>query len=297
MASGALTLDQRLEARPAMERGRGAMRRLLANRLTAVGLALVLVFVLVALLAPLVATHDPTAQNARETFLEPGWSHLMGTDILGRDWFSRLVYGARVSLAVGVLAQVVILAVGGTIGMVAGYVGGRADNLLMRFTDLMYAFPDLLFIILLRSVLGGNVLSLILVIGLVNWPDLARLIRVQALSLKQQEYVVAAESLGTPGRDVVLRHILPNALGPVIVVVTFGVPRAIFAEAALSFIGFGVDPRTPSWGSMIAEGYGAIFAFPHLVLFPAVALSLVMLAFTFLGDGLRDALDPRTRRA
>jgi oligopeptide transport system permease protein len=272
-----------------------AFHRLIRNRLALVGLGVVGFFLFLAVVAPLIVPYDPNEQDLLHTFVKPSWHHLMGTDNLGRDWFSRLIYGARLSMTVGFFAQAVILAIGVTIGTTAGYFGGRIDNLLMRFTDLMFAFPDLLFIILLRGVLGGNIFTLFFIIGLVQWVDIARLVRGQILSLKEREFVEAARALGATNNTIMWRHLFPNTLGPIIVVVTFGVPRAIFTEAALSFIGFGVDPRTPSWGSMIFEAYSAIFAFPGLVIFPAIAIALVMLSFTFLGDGLRDALDPRTR--
>ena len=272
-----------------------AWRRLLANRLAVVGLVVIGFVVVVAVLAPLIAPFDPTAQELTNTFAKPDGEHLMGTDNLGRDWFSRLIYGARVSMTVGFFAQAVILTIGVTVGSVSGYFGGWVDNLLMRFTDLMYAFPDLLFIILLRSVFGGNLFVLFLIIGLVSWVDVARLVRGQILSLKEREFVEAARALGATSRELMWRHLFPNTLSPVIIVVAFGIPRAIFTEAALSFIGIGVDPRTPSWGAMIYEGYGGIFAVPSLVLFPAVTIAVVMLSFTFVGDGLRDALDPRSR--
>ena len=274
-----------------------AWRRLLRNRLAAAGLIVVAALVLIALLAPLVATHDPSAQDLASTFRPPSWRHLMGTDNLGRDWFSRLVYGARVSLAVGLFAQAVVLAIGLPIGLVAGYVGKTADSLLMRITDLVYAFPDLLLVILLRGVLGGSVFVLFLIIGIVSWMDMARLVRGQVLSLKEREFVEAARSLGASNRDIMLRHLLPNISGPLIVVVAFGIPRAIFIEASLSFIGIGVNAGMPSWGSMVQEGYAAIFGFPHLVIFPSLAVAVLMLSFTFLGDGLRDALDPRSEVA
>ena len=272
-----------------------AFHRLTRNRLALTGLVVVLFFAVVAIFAPLIAPYDPASQDLASTFERPGSSHLMGTDNLGRDWFSRIVYGARLSMTVGIFAQAIILTIGVTVGTIAGFFGGRTENLLMRFTDLVYAFPDLLFIILLRGVFGGNVLSLFFIIGLVNWVDMARLVRGQILSLKEREFVEAARALGASDGAIMWRHLLPNTLGPIIVVVTFGIPRAIFLEAALSFIGFGVDPRTPSWGSMIYEGYSAIFGFPHLVIFPAIAIAVLMLSFTFLGDGLRDALDPQTR--
>ncbi len=272
-----------------------AFRRLIKNRLAVIGLGVVLIFVVIGIFAPLVAPHDPSEQDLLNTFAKPSASHLAGTDNLGRDWFSRLIYGARLSISVGLFAQTIILVIGVTVGTVAGYFGGRVDNLLMRFTDLMFAFPDLLFIILLRTALGGGIFMLFLIIGLVNWVEMARLVRGQILSLKEREFVEAARALGASNRAIMFRHLFPNTLGPIIVVVTFGIPRAIFTEAALSFIGVGVDPRTPSWGSMIFEGYSAISALPNLVIFPAAAIALLMLSFTFLGDGLRDALDPRTR--
>jgi oligopeptide transport system permease protein len=271
-----------------------AWRRLRRNRLALAGVCIFVFFVLVALLAPLVAPHDPSEQNLRETFAAPGWDHPMGTDNLGRDWFSRLLYGARISLTVGLFAQAVILTIGLPLGLLAGYWGRKADSAIMRFTDLVYAFPDLLLIILLRGVIGGSVFNLFLIIGLVGWVDVARLVRGQVLSLKEREFVEAARSLGATDGQIIVRHLLPNLMGPLIVVVAFGIPRAIFIEASLSFIGIGVNPGTPSWGAMVQEGYAAIFAFPHLAVFPSIAVALLMLSLTFLGDGLRDALDPRT---
>jgi oligopeptide transport system permease protein len=191
----------------------------------------------------------------------------------------------------------VVLSIGVPVGLAAGHWRGNVDTGLMRFTDLVYAFPDLLLVILLSAVLGGNIFTLFLIIGVVNWVDIARLVRGQVLSLEQHEFVEAARSLGATDRAIMVRHLLPNLAGPLIVLVAFGVPRAIFIEASLSFIGVGADPGVPSWGSMVQEGYAAIFSFPHLVIFPSAAIALLMLAFTFLGDGLRDALDPRTEVA
>ena len=270
-----------------------AWRRLRRNRVAVAGLTVIAIIALLGLLAPLLAPHDPTAQDLRNTFASPGAGHLAGTDNLGRDWFSRLLYGARLSLTVGLFAQLIVLSIGVPVGLAAGHFGRGVDSLLMRFTDLVYAFPDLLLIILLRSVLGGSIFTLFLIIGLVAWVDIARLVRGQTLSLREQGFVEAARSLGASDRDIMLRHIFPNLLGPLIVVVAFGVPRAIFIEASLSFIGIGANPGTPSWGSMVQEGYAAIFSFPHLVIFPSAAIALLMLACTFAGDGLRDALDPR----
>jgi len=270
-----------------------AWARLLRNRLAVAGVAVIGLLAVVALFAPLIAPHDPTAQDVLNARQDPSLEHLGGTDNLGRDIMSRLIYGARVSLAVGLLAQAVVLGIGLPLGLIAGFRGSWADTAIMRFADLVYAFPDLLFIILLRAVLGGNVMTLFLIIGFVTWVDMCRLVRGQTLSLREREYVSAARAMGATDREIMTRHLLPNLTGPIVVLVALGVPRAIFIEAALSFIGFGVDPRTPSWGSMVQEGQaGIVGGNLHLVIFPAAAIALLTLAFTFFGDGLRDALDP-----
>jgi oligopeptide transport system permease protein len=270
-----------------------AWGRLLHNRLAVAGLGIIVLLAAVALFAPLVAPHDPSAQDVLNARQDPSLSHLAGTDNLGRDLLSRLIYGARVSLTVGLLAQAVVLGVGLPLGLIAGFRGGWADTAIMRLTDLVYAFPDLLFIILLRAVLGGNVITLFLIIGFVTWVDMCRLVRGQTLTLREREYVSAARAMGATDREIMTRHLLPNLTGPLIVLLALGVPRAVFIEASLSFIGFGVDPRVPSWGSMVQEGQaGIVGGHLHLVVFPAAAIALLTLAFTFFGDGLRDALDP-----
>ncbi|MBI2871914.1 MAG: ABC transporter permease [Chloroflexi bacterium] len=274
-----------------------AWRRLLSNRLAVAGMATVAFLVLVAVLANLVGRSNPTFQDYSAIQERPSARHWLGTDELGRDAFSRLVHGARVSLAVGMFTQLIALSIGLPVGAIAGFAGGRTDNALMRLVDIVYGFPDLLFIILLRAVFGGSVFMIFLAIGLVVWSNIARLIRGQILTLKEQEFITAARATGGTGTHIVLRHLIPNSLGPVTVAVSFGIPRAIFTEAALSYIGIGVNPPTPTWGSMIRDGYSLIFSSPHLVAIPAVAIAVTMLAFTFLGDGLRDALDPHTRGA
>jgi oligopeptide transport system permease protein len=270
-----------------------ALRRLLRNRLAVAGLAIIAVLVAIAVFAPLIAPNAPGAQDlgAGKQYQTPSWSHLMGTDGLGRDWFSRLVYGTRVSLAVGIFAQLVVLAIGLPLGLIAGIRNGGPDSAIMRFTDLAYAFPDLLLVILLRGVIGGNLALLIAIIGLVTWMDITRLVRGQVLTLREREFVMASRATGAGDAHIMLHHLLPNLSGPLIVLLAIGVPRAIFIEATLSFIGYGVGIGTPSWGAMVQEGYAA-FAFPHLMLFPAGAIAVLMLAFTFVSDGLRDALDP-----
>lgn len=278
--------------------------RLRRNRLAVVGAIIILIFAIGAIFAPLITKYSFDKQDYDSLYLPPSSVHWFGTDELGRDVFARMLYGARTSLSVGIFTQLIVLAIGLPIGAFAGSLGGRVDNLLMRFVDIMYGFPDILLIILLSAALrgsafanlGGGIFVIFLAIGLVAWVNVARLVRGQVLSLKQRDFVSAARAMGGKSGYITMRHLLPNSLGPIIVAITFGVPRAIFAEAALSYIGIGVKPPTPSWGAMIRDGFNVMFSAPHLVIVPAVAIAVIMLAFTFLGDGLRDALDPRSRR-
>jgi len=286
-----------------------AWQRFRRNRLAIVGAVIIVFLVLVAFLSPLlVGLHilqSPVKQNVE--FIESGVGQngfVLGSDELGRDTLARLMFGSQVSLAVGVLVQLIILPIGLAIGLAAGYWGGRVDNLLMRFTDIWWAFPDLLFVLVVVSVfqqrVGANVIADLLMIfgaiALVNWVALARLVRGQVLSIKEKEFIEAARSSGSAPLKLILKHLLPNSLGPIIVTLTFGIPQAIFLEAVLSFIGFGIQPPTPTWGQMVNSGYENIYANPSSVVFPALAIGFTLLAFSFLGDGLRDALDPRMKR-
>ena len=278
-----------------------AWTRFRRNPLAVAGAVLVVFLVLVAFLSPLLVHFgiliDPIKQEVEHIEASPGqFGHALGTDELGRDTLSRLMYGSRISLSVGILVQGIILPIGLAIGLAAGYFGGRVDNLLMRLTDIWYAFPDLIFVLVLVSVFGPSLLSIFGAIALVNWVNLARLVRGQVLAIKEKEYIEAARSSGSPPLKLILKHLLPNALGPIIVTVVFGIPQAIFLEAALSFLGVGIQPPTPTWGQMVFDGYEAIYANPTSVVFPALAIGFTLLAFSFIGDGLRDALDPRMRR-
>ena len=284
-----------------------AWMRFRRNRLAVAGLIVVSFLIIIALgsrLPPtsgglwriLHLTGDPTTQDVTNTYALPSLQHPMGTDILGRDLMARVFYGSSISLSIGIIVQFLVLFIGGSIGMVAGYFGGRIDNLLMRFTDIMYAFPDLLLVLLFVAAFGPSFWSIFIAIGLVNWVNLARLVRGQVLSIKEKEFIEAAKMTGTSPLKLILKHLVPNSLGPVIVTLTFGIPAAIFTEAVLSFLGIGIRPPEPSWGVMIEDGYAGIFADPLQALFPAIAVALTMLSFTFIGDGLRDALDPRMRR-
>jgi len=275
-------------------------RRFRRNRLAVGGAVIVVILILDAALAGVLVQlgiiQDPIKQHVETSLAGPSAQHLLGTDYLGRDTLSRLMFGARISLSIGILVQGIYVLIGGTIGLIAGYAGGRVDNLLMRFTDIWYAFPDLLFVLVLVSVFSPSLLSIFVAIGIVNWVNLARLVRGQVLSIKEKEFVESARAVGSSQIKIVLRHLVPNALGPVLVTLTFGIPAAIFLEAALSYIGVGIQPPTPSWGVMIQDGYQAIYASPLQVAFPGIAIAITMLSFTFIGDGLRDALDPRMRR-
>lgn len=278
-----------------------AWRRFRRNRLAVGSLAFVILLITVAIIAPLLQRigllQDPTAQDVVNNYLAPGAPHhILGTDDLGRDVLSKVIFGSQVSLSIGILVQAIVLVIGGTIGLTAGYFGGWIDNLLMRFTDIMYAFPDLLFVLIIVAALGPTLLNIFVAIGLVSWVGLARLIRGQVLSIKEKEFVEAARAAGSSPVKIILQHLLPNSLGPVIVSLTFGIPAAIFTEAVLDFLGVGIRPPQPTWGVMVFEGYAAVDSYPYLVIIPCVALSLTMLAFNFIGDGLRDALDPRMRR-
>ena len=277
------------------------------NPLAVAGLAVIVVMIVLAIGARLPSnpgglwhvlhlTGDPVQQEVTNTYALPSLQHPLGTDVLGRDQLSRILYGASISLTIGIVVQFLILIIGGVIGMVAGYFGGWIDNLLMRFTDIMYAFPDLLLVLVFVAAFGPSFWSIFIALGLVYWVGLARLVRGQVLSIKEKEYVEAAIMTGTSPFKLIVKHLVPNSLGPVIVTLTFGIPAAIFTEAALSFLGIGIRPPEPSWGVMIEDGYAGIFADPRQVIFPGIAVALTMLSFTFVGDGLRDALDPRMRR-
>jgi peptide/nickel transport system permease protein len=260
-----------------------------------VGLAIVTLLVLVAALAPLVAPYDPLFQDYNAVFQPPDAQHLLGTDNLGRDILTRLMYGARVSLLVGVISVGIATLLGVAMGLVAGYFGGWADDLIMRFSDAMYAFPALLLILAIAAALGPSIGNAMLAIGVVAAPAYARLLRGQVLSLRELDFVTAARALGVGHLRIMLRHILPNGLAPIIVAGSLSVSDAILTEATLSFLGVGVPPPTPSWGSMLQVGFQYISQAPWLSVYPGMAIFVVVLGFNVFGDGLRSLLDPRIR--
>ncbi len=292
---------------------RDALRRLSRNKAAVAGALFIAFVILVAILADVIAPYRYDDQDLTAVYQFPSSAHWFGTNQYGKDVFSLLVYGARVSIAVGLVAQLIIVAIGLPIGAIAGYLGGRVDTFIMRLVDILYAFPDLLFIIIVMTYIKGalpkvggflsplavadqamgGLLGVFIALGLTSWLTVARLVRSQVLSLRERDFTVAAQAVGVPTSRIIRSHLVPNTLAPVIVAATLGVPGAIMVEAGLSFIGLGVDPPTPSWGQMIYEGSQAIRGYPYLVLAPALAIGLTMLSFNFLGDGLRDALDPQ----
>lgn len=296
--------------------------RLVRNKMAVAGGVVIILFILVAILAPFIAPHNPLEMNSGKDFLPPAWvakadngkvgspTYLLGTDTLGRDVLSRVLYGARVSMVVGLVPTVIILLVGVTIGLLSGYYGGKWDNLMMRLTDVIYAFPDLLLFIVvmvaLRDTFLGSMFNglflLFAALAIVNWVGDARIVRGQVLSLKNNEFIEAARCIGAKDSRIMFKHILPNSLGPIIVVTAMGIPGYIITEATLGYLGLGLRPSTDphaffvtSWGSLMLEGQTAINAQPWMLLAPAICVSIIVLAFTFLGDGLRDAFDPRLR--
>jgi peptide/nickel transport system permease protein len=266
------------------------------RRLTSVLAALFLaVVVFVAVFADLLAPHRYSHQDLEATLQAPSASHPLGTDNFGRDVLSRLIYGARVSLAVAVGVEAVELLFGLALGMLAGLKGGRLDNAVMRVTDLMFAFPDILLAILITGTLGKSLVNVFIALALVGWPGMVRLVRSQVLSLREKEFIEAARAMGASDGRIILRHLLPNILGPVVVAATVGMGTIILAESTLSFLGLGIQPPYPSWGSMINDGWAFRRSEPMLTVYPALCLALTIMAFNFLGDGLRDWLDPRSR--
>ncbi|MDG0979612.1 MAG: ABC transporter permease [Halieaceae bacterium] len=285
--------DITLQAEKGTSLWEDAWRRLKKNRLALFGLGLLTSFVLVALLTPWIAPYAYDAQNLDLGATPPSSAHWLGTDIFGRDLLTQIMYGGRISLAVGFVATAVALLIGVTWGAIAGYVGGRVDAVMMRIVDILYALPFMIFIVLLMVVFGRNLLLLFLAIGAVEWLTMARIMRGQVQTLRKQEFVEAAISLGLGPATIIRRHLVPNALGPIIVYTTLTIPSVMLLEAFLSFLGLGVQPPETSWGLLISYGAETMEEYPWLLLFPGMALTLTLFALNFLGDGLRDALDVR----
>jgi oligopeptide transport system permease protein len=280
---------------------RDAWHRLLRNRVAVIAGLYIILITLAAIFAPIVTPYERDAPDFAATRDAPSIEHPFGTDPLGRDVFTRIIYGGRVSLGVAFVGSLTSMVIGLTYGAVSGYLGGWVDDLMMRFVDLMYGFPTLLFIILMMLIIPPNsspgliMVGLFVAIGVVSWLGVARLVRGQFLSLREQDFVVAARALGAKPMRIIMRYLMPNSLGPIIVALTLSIPSLILTESTLSFIGLGVKNPVPSWGGMLSDGWRAMRSDPHLAVFPALAITVTMLAFNFFGDGLRDALDPTMR--
>jgi len=259
------------------------------------GLAIIILLVVTAIFADIIAPYDPNAQDLSRRLEPPSWEHPFGRDEFGRDILSRIIHGSRISLTVGAVVISISLLIGTALGALSGYVGGWVDMVIMRIADIFLAFPGLLLAIGLTAVLGQSIINVMAALALVNWPGYARVIRSQVLYIKGLDYVEAARVMGASNARILVSHVLPNSFAPIIVLATIGMGWAILAEAGLSFLGLGVQPPTPSWGSIIATGRDYIFRAPHITTIPGIVLALSILAFNLFGDGLRDALDPRLR--
>ncbi|MCZ7568926.1 MAG: ABC transporter permease [Ardenticatenaceae bacterium] len=299
-AWGRLVMVEKSGDGPALLRGESlwvlTWRRFRCHRLAVVGIGILLAIVLVAVFAPWLVPHSPLEVDVPNAYAAPSLAHPLGQDNLGRDVLSRLIYGARVSMAVGLVAVGIYLTIGTILGSLAGYYRGPVDAAIMRFTDAVLSFPSFMIILAIVAAVGPSLYNVMIAIGVLGWPATCRLVRAQFLSLRESDFVLAARCLGIPDRRIILVHILPNAVGPLLIVATFGIAGAILTEAGLSFLGLGVQPPTPSWGNMLfaAQTLRVLEEKPWLWLPPGIAIALAVLSINFIGDALRDALDPRT---
>jgi oligopeptide transport system permease protein len=266
------------------------------NRLAIAGIVIVTIMTLLAVVGPWLCPYTYAEQNLADANAYPSAAHWFGTDSLGRDLFVRVLYGARISLSIGLVASLINVCIGMVYGGIAGLAGGKTDRFMMHIVDILYAIPMLLYVILLMVVFKPGLVNIYIALGIAYWLNMARIVRGQILSLKEQDYVLAARSCGTSSWHILTRHMLPNCVGPIIVTLTLSIPDAIFTEAFLSFIGLGVSAPMASWGVLTSEGISSMRSFPFQLIFPAVALCITMLGFMFLGDGLRDALDPQNQK-
>ena len=282
--------------RPSRTFWQDAWSKLLRNPIGMIGLAIVAVLTIVAVLGPMISHLSYSDQDLTATFLPPSGEHFFGTDKLGRDVFIRVLYGARISLGVGFAATVISLLIGVVYGAISGYYGGRVDNVMMRIVEIVSAVPELLYMILLTQIFKPGLTTILIVISATQWLGMARVVRGEVLTLRERDYVLAAKTMGTKPLVIMLQHLIPNAMGPILVTLTVGIPQAIFFESFLSFIGLGVSAPMASWGVMASEALASLRSYPHLLFYPAAAIGITLLAFQFLGQGMRDALDPRVNQ-
>jgi len=271
------------------------MKELLKNKMAFSGAVFIAMILLFALFAPVIAPHDPTEVDSRAILACPSPEHIFGTDMLGRDIFSRIVYGSRISLSIGFIAVGISVMIGIFFGSIAGYYGGKIDSAIMRFVDIMLCFPTLFLILAVIAILEPSIFNIMAVIGATSWMGVARLIRAEILSLKEREYVLASRVMGGNPSWIIFKHLIPNAIGPILVSATLGIGGAVLIESALSFLGIGVQPPTPSWGNILMDGKSTLGVAWWLTIFPGVFILLTVLAYNLLGEGLRDILEPRMR--
>lgn len=267
----------------------------LKNRFALAGLVFIVAVIIFSLFAPFIAPYNPSHIDTKNILSSPSKGHLFGTDTLGRDIFSRIVYGSRISLSIGFIAVGIAVLIGITFGSIAGYYGGKTDSVIMRFVDIMLCFPTLFLILAVIAILEPSIFNIMVVIGATGWMGVARLIRAEILTLKERDYVAAAKVMGASDTWIILRHLIPNAIGPVLVSATLGIGGAILVESSLSFLGIGVQPPTPSWGNILMDGKSTLGIAWWLTIFPGVFILLTVLAYNLLGEGLRDILEPRLK--
>lgn len=282
--------------RPSQSYWQDAWQRLKRDKLAVLGLVAVIVICTMAIVGPWLSSHTYDAQNFMVSNEPPSTQHLFGTDMFGRDIYVRVLYGARISLAVGLVASLINLTIGVIYGGVSGFAGGKIDNVMMRVVDTIHSIPLMIYVILLMVVVGPGLKSIFITLGISYWASMARIVRSEVMRLKNEEFVLAARVLGASNARMLFRHLLPNAMGPILVTLTFSIPQAIFAESFLSFVGLGVNAPMASWGVLSNDAISTLAVYPYQLFFPAAAISVTILAFNFLGDGLRDALDPRLRK-
>lgn len=262
------------------------------NKMAMVGAITIILLIFIAVFAPWVAPYDPYKVDLKEQFIAPGAKYFLGTDMYGRDVLSRVIFGTRISLIIGLVPSIISMVLGSVLGIISGYYGGKVDTAIMRVADMVMAFPSLLLAMAVMYTLGANLYNIFIALSIVGWAGTARVVRAQTLSIKEKEFVEAARAIGVKNWIIMIRHIFPNCVAPLLVLLTLGIPEAIMSEASLSFLGVGAQPPTPSWGLMISNGKEYLFSAPWVAISPGFAILIIVLAFNFLGDGLRDALDP-----
>ena len=272
------------------------MKQIFQNKLAVFGAGIILLLMLLAIFAPQIAPYDPTYINIKDALLIPSMKHLLGTDSLGRDLFSRMIYAARIALLIGLVAVGLACVIGVFLGSIAGYFGGKMDSFIMRFADIMLCFPRFFLILAVIAVVGPSIFNVMVIIGLTGWMGMARLIRAEILSLKTRDYISASKALDASHFFIITRHLIPNGIGPVLVSFVFGIAGAILTESGLSFLGLGVQPPNPSWGNILMEGKAVLGVGWWVILFPGFAILITVLAFNLLGEGLRDMLNPRIEK-